>query len=126
MIRFFFDFFYRKDDSFNNILVSFIITFSIFTFICGLCVVWKRECRKYKNKKREIQYILEYTKEGKIKNGFTFDAIDDLRVNIDKLKKKREEKEKREKERAKEEEKYRNIIFYFVVLYYIYKIYQVI
>lgn len=139
MIRFLFDFFYRKDDSVNNILVSFIIAFSMFTFVCGLCVIWEREYRKCKNKgknkKRDVQYLVEYTKDGKFKNGFTFDAIDD---NVDKNllktkddlkreKKEKEEKDKEEKEeKEKEEEKYRNVIFYFVVMYYIYKIYQVI
>lgn len=126
----------------NNVLLTFIITFSMFTFVCGLSVVWTRECRKFRKagrNKRNVQYLVEYTKDGKFKSGFTFDAIDkedkenkekeikkEIEKEREKLKERQKEEKDVEKEVEKEVEKYRKIIFYAVVIYYIYKIYKVI
>ena len=63
----------------TKLLFAFGIAFSLFAFVCGVSVVWERECRKCKKckkSKRKIQYLVEYTEDGKLKNGFTFDPID--------------------------------------------------
>lgn len=125
MLRFLFDFFYRKEDAFHNALLSFGIVFSMFCFACGFSVILRRElerCKRCKKNKRTqpVQYLVEYTKDGKLKNGFTFDPIcENCEKQFYTLK-------DDENAMKKDEEKYKKLLFYVVMIYYTYKIYKVV
>lgn len=132
MISFLFDFLYHRENILFNIVLSSSIALSIFAFILGLMVEYVRITRRMGCRKKK-KYLVEIMPDGTRQNVFTFDPSDDIKKMtdkqlIEKIKEEREKlernKEKEKEEKKEKEKKHTNLMFYFVVSYYVFKIFR--